>query len=230
MRCPAGSFGYQPLAPFLLKRRLNEVTLAVDAFGIPAFYGPPGMSGTLPVAMGTPYPESFPNGGVNLSVIPFACTFTLDTLAQKLDIQGMFRDYQLVALDAEFAFLAAGAYNQGIAAPAPELHLYTDPTDAVPPATIQTADAYEDLTRRVLTQQTTCYRTQPKPAVMVYDSAVATSYAYPAQNSKLWLSTQDLSTPHYGFKGLFRNYSANAGNGNMVRISFTAYIRVRRPH
>jgi hypothetical protein len=191
--------------------------------------GPPSYTGALPIVLGTPFPESVPLGGVALVVVPWASNIALQALSQYSDIQAMFREYQIVDSQFEFQFLNAGGYQEAVSCVVPELHIYTDPVDAIAPTSVIQSDAFSDCDRAVMTaDRPSCYRTCPKPVQVTYESALASAYVDNDNVKDLWYSTQDIATPFYGMKGLFRNFSNNAAMG-LVRISGVVTLRLRRP-
>lgn len=191
---------------------------------------PPGAGGNNPIVMGTQGNESFTDL-IDLQWFSWATNLNLGCLNAFSDIQAFFGEYRFESVEAEFQFLAGDSYAPSIGSPLPELHVFSDPRDSVPPSSIILADTYQDQERRVM-QPARPYVISyvPKVAAQVFLSGVATSYAEP-QKRAMWLSTQDLNTPHYGLKGLFRNWPGAVGvaQGCMVRVSFTAYISLRRP-
>jgi len=207
---------------------MHDVTVAYASAGIPQVYGPPGASGTLPLLLGAPIAESFP-GPATTEIVPFSSEVKMSGLCAYSDVQAFWREYQFLALEVEVQFLAGQSFNPSIGSPVPELHLYTDPTDSTPPSSVIQCDRYGDSQRIVLSaEKTVRFQCQPKPTQQVYLVGVASAYATPASTKDLWLSTVELGTPHYSFKGLIRNFCSIAGSGAQVRFSFVAYLHLRR--
>jgi hypothetical protein len=220
--------GYNLLSPFKLRRRLNDVTICCTASDTWAVVGPPSYAGQLPVVLGSVSGEGY--GSSSLGCVPFATFVTLNCCTQYNDIASMFREYQFRDVTIEVQFMSGAGFNPGLYCPVPELTLYTDPVDMTPPTGVADADAFADTTRTMLSVEKTVRRKiVPRPAIMMYDSLTGTGYAYPAKNSEMWLVTSDVTTPHYCFKGLLRNFTGNFPSGVYVRISIVADILLRRP-
>lgn len=208
---------------------MHEVTVAFTGVSTVSLFGPPGYSGSLPLVLGAPFSESYTGGSDMLAVVPFATSISMDGMAANADIPAFWREYQILAAEVEIQFLAGQSYNPGIGSPLPEVHIYSDVVDAVPPISVADGDRHGDAQRWVVSAERTArFQVQPKPVAQMFLSGTATSYSSPASNRELWLSTQSLGTPHYSFKGLMRNFVGVPGSGAVMRFSFIAYINLRR--
>jgi hypothetical protein len=139
----------------------------------------------------------------------------------------MFLEYQVDAVSMTFRFMS-GPSNTASFTPIPELLIHKDPFGAGP-GTIAVTLAYEDNIRQQLSaeKQVTVWCV-PKPNTQMYQSAIATSYAYDASARDLWFDTLAASTPFYVASGFIRNFDATAGSGANIMISTKAFITCRR--
>ncbi len=191
---------------------------------------PPGATGTQFLTFGTQnFDVAVPTA--NPIYIGFFMSLSVDSLGQFNDMLTMFAEYQVRAVRVEFEALMGDSFNSSAGSPIPEVLTAVDPTVASVPAFISTVEAYSNNKRTVLTQaRTHRVRLRPRPAVQLYGSALATTYAYNDNVNDLWmLSNNSVYPPYYGLVGFIRNFPGTPGSGGQIRISATVEIAVRRP-
>lgn len=168
-------------------------------------------------------------GQFGFSVLP-----TLNLLPSPTELTNLFLRYQVTKITVKITPVMADAYNGSVGCPLPYVTSVIDYGDATPPATQRIADQYENAQQFQLTNDRTWSRScRPKPASIVYNSAVSVGYGYVGQGADLWLDTGNggADVPHYGPKFFVRNFFYQAAGGGIgFRIQPTFEFRMREAH
>lgn len=220
---------YSPDNVFRLRRNLTDCLVSIPSGSTPTNQYVPGFSGTGWVILGSTLTDVSPDGSVGYYAQPFSLQFTLDALIAYADIQSMFSEFRVAAVKYTMKTLNGSAGLQNVGGIVPEIWASAWPDDAQPPSSIAVQQQRVN-TKKCLTGNNALVMTvAPRPAVQLYQSAVASGYAY-MSNTDTWVSTGNAaSTPHYAISGLIRNFVSIAASGFNVRFEAEAFLEFRRP-
>lgn len=200
-------------------RRLNTnmfaLTRSVAQIGIKGTgAGTVDSTNTNMLNLGTPV--SCAHGTSNCYDIPFSLYFRLDQLVSYTELT-VLADYYKI-LKAVVTFATSNSFSPGQVSTYIDYNI--DKDDAAVPS-ISDEDQKSALRQKGFNQfgQATLY-CAPKPVVTVYPGSGTASYAL--MNKGAWIDCNNISVPHYGIKGIFRNVSLVSAS------SFQAFsVRVR---
>ncbi len=207
------------------KRKCADLTL-IAAGGFPTSNLPVGSSASSFLAFGSPSADT----GYTVdspTFWPFALQLSLTNLPNYTDFTNLFREYQVHAVEIVFQLMSSeAALNVR-----PELWIYSDPSDATPPANATTMEQFADCSRYTLSSQYSVRRNViPRPAAYFYGPG--SEYGYQADSHRnLWCNS--VTSPDmifYGLKGAFRSYPTAPGIYIQVRASATVWLGARRPY
>jgi hypothetical protein len=161
------------------------------------------------------------------AVVPFAMQFNLTSLFQYTDLQALFLEYQVLAVQVEFQSIVADSQAGNYLHP--ECVLYTDNADATPPTSVQLAETHVDLSRVIMDGSHILRRNFiPRPSLNLFGPATD-EFAYLDNSRAIWLNfNTSADCYHYGFKGLFRQFPTSGTSQPAIRIALTAWLACRR--
>jgi hypothetical protein len=215
---------------FIFSRRCADLSVFCTSGGAISILVPPGFTGTPFMNLGTVGTDISPPGQ-SLIFATFAFGLDVTSLAQSNDLLSMFAEYQIRNCHFTAETLMGDSYNPTIQSPLPEIITVIDPTVATAPALVQTLMSYSNTQRQTLTLEHPHKRTfVPRPAVQVYGSVLATSYAANDRFTDLWFASNNTTQPPlYGLVVALRNFVSPVGSGVNVRFSCNVDVACRRP-
>lgn len=154
--------------------------------------------------------------------IPFGIEVNLSQLTNYSELLNVFDQYKIKGVTIKIQNQANTAVTNGLYLPYIEYD--KDQDDSGPPTTAVFRERMNIKTRYFTASRNwITLRATPKPAMQVYQSAIATGYAIPAKSQ--WLNTANYVIPHFCLKGVIRNMFLPAGVGACGMI-FDAAIHV----
>lgn len=219
---------YSVNTPHYFKRQLEDGVFYTNA---PNSVGCVNATGGAPQWLSLAGATSDQGGVSNTLQFGFSITAALSYATAASEFYNLFQQYQITGLKLEISPLM-GASTPSMNGQIPSLYIAEDYNDSTVPPNFAAIQQNSSVKRYSLDDTQTIVRfIRPVPAIQMYSSAVATSYA--TSTKDVWMDTTSPSaaTPHYAFKCYVRNWVGNAANtGVGMRVQPTLYFRARGTH